>query len=378
MSAPRVLLLCEYPTLSGGERSMLSTLAATRAAGFEIAAVVPQGGRLFDELVRRGVDPFPLEIGDPTGERLDRSEIRQHLARIIAQVQPDLVHANSLAMGRISGPVVAELGLPSVSHLRDIVKLSRAAMDDLNFHTRLLAVSEATRAFHVQAGLSAEKTHVLYNGVDLDEFHPRTPIGYLHRELRISRGALLVGAIGQINLRKAPDVFVEVARRVVKEMPEVHFLFVGECFSEKDESRQLERELRAAADGRLAGRLHLLGRRDDIPRVLNELDVLFHPARQEPLGRVLLEAAASGVPIVTTDVGGTPEIFPPHAKAARLTRADDGTHMAAEIVDLLQSGEDRRLLGAAARGRAVAAFDVTRAAEQLVMNYRETIPEFRM
>ena len=109
--------------------------------------------------------------------------MREELADSCVIVGRPLLHANSLAMGRLSGPVAAELGLPSVSHLRDIIRLSSQAVADLNCHARLLAVSQATRDFHVAAGLAAEKLHVVYNGVDLEEFRPRSPTGYLHREL---------------------------------------------------------------------------------------------------------------------------------------------------------------------------------------------------
>ena len=73
-------------------------------------------------------------------------------------------------MSRLVGPVTAELGIPSMGHIRDIVSLSAKAMADVNCNTRLLAVSHATRDYHVAAGLDADKAFVLYNGVDLQRF----------------------------------------------------------------------------------------------------------------------------------------------------------------------------------------------------------------
>ena len=61
-----------------------------------------------------------------------------------------------------------------------------------------------------------------------------------------------------------------------------------------------------------------MGVRSDVDRMLGEATLLVHPARQEPLGRVLLEAAAAGIAVVTTTVGGTREIFPPDRNAAIL------------------------------------------------------------
>ena len=369
----QILLLCEYPTISGGEQSMLSTLEGVRRAGMEVAVIAPPEGPLAAELVRRGVEVLPFVFRDSAGERLPQNRLREKLAQLLGRQCPDLLHANSLSMGRLSGPVAADLEVPSIAHLRDIIRLSRRAVADLNRHTRLLAVSEATRQFHVACGLAAEKTHVRYNGVDLNRFQPQPKSGHLHRELGLPPTADLVAAIGQICLRKGQDVLVQTATKLADELPHVHWLIVGERWSDKRESRQFEADLRSAAGGRLAGRLHFLGYRSDVDRILNELCLLVHPARQEPLGRVLLEAAASGVPVVATDVGGTGEIFPPQNHAARLVPPEDPEAMAAVVVELVADAELRQSLAAAARRRAEAAFDADRAAAGLAEHYREVI-----
>ncbi len=375
---PNVFLLCEYATKSGGERSMLATLEVVRSAGFTPTVIAPPEGPLAEALNVRDIEVIPLAAHDASGRRLPQGQRREELARLLRRRRPDLLHANSLAMGRLSGPAAAELGLPSITHLRDIINLSRQAVDDLNRHTRLLAVSRATREFHIAGGLAAEKTHVLYNGVDLEEFRPRPASGYLHRELRLPPGTPLVGTIGQICLRKAQDVLARAAAviagnrtgNVAGKAPDAHYLFVGERFSRKEESRRFEAELRAAAVGPLRLRFHVLGYRDDVPAVLNELTLLAHPSRQEPLGRVLLEAAASGVAVVTTDVGGTGEIFPTASRCARLVPPDDPQALAAAVDELLGDEPLRRRLGAAARRRAEAAFDIRRTADALIEHYR--------
>ncbi len=370
---PNALLLCEYPTVSGGEHSMLATLDGVRRAGIEAAVIAPPEGPLADALAATGVEVLPFVFRDSTGNRLPQDRLRAELAQLLGRRRPDLLHANSLAMGRLSGPVAADLGLPSIAHLRDIIGLSAQAVADLNRHTRLLAVSEATRTFHVARGLAAEKTHVLHNGVDLDRFQPRPRSGDLDRELGLPSGADLVATIGQICLRKGHDVFVRAAAILAEKRPNVHHLIVGERWSDKPESRRFEQALRDAATGRLTGRLHFLGYRHDVNRILNELSLLVHPARQEPLGRVLLEAAASGVAVVATDVGGTGEIFPPPCEAARLVPPDDPGAMAAAVLELLGNERLRASLAAAARRRAEAAFAAERATAALVEHYRALI-----
>jgi glycosyltransferase involved in cell wall biosynthesis len=274
-------------------------------------------------------------------------------------------------MGRLSGPVAADLRLPGLSHLRDIIKLSAAAVADLNRHVRLLAVSRATRDFHAAQGLAAEKLRVLYNGIDLQEFHPRAPSGWLHARLGLPADAPLVGAIGQLVMRKGHDVLARAAAGLAARLPLAHWILAGARYSQKPEAVEYEAALRRTFAASMSGRVHFLGTLETIADLLPELTMLIHPSRQEPLGRVLLEAAASGVACIATDVGGTREIFPPAESAARLVPAGDAEALAAAIAELMQNPEERARLGLAARRRAEAAFDIRQAAAGLVRHYRD-------
>lgn len=341
-------------------------LAAIEVIGEAIDPVVlgPTDGALAEMVRSLGLEFYPCDSLDDEGKRLSQEMRRHRYAQAIQEVKPTVVHANSLSTARLIGPVAQALGVRSLGHLRDIMRLSARAIDDLNCNDRLLAVSQATRSFHIAQGLDPARTDVLYNGVDLERFRPRPRSGDLHRELGLPPDAQLVVTIGQIGLRKAPDLLPEVAARV----PEAFFLVVGSRWSEKDESRQLEADLQAASV-RLDGRIRLLGVRTDVAQILNEVDLLFHPARQEPLGRVLLEASAAGTPVVATDVGGTVEIFPPDLDAAVLVGKDDVAVMATSISDLLRDSVRCATLGRNARRRAEAQFDVKLSAEKLFEYY---------
>jgi glycosyltransferase involved in cell wall biosynthesis len=368
---PRLLILCEYPTLLGGERSMLSTLPAVAADGFEIQVAAPAGGPLADELSRRGIPRLEWRTRDEHGQRFPLNQLRANVAMLLGTAMPDLLHANSLSTARISGPVALESGVRSIGHLRDILKLAAQAIADLNAHTRLLAVSRATRDFHVSQGLDAGKCDLVFNGVDLAEFFLRPSSGGLHRELNLPAGARCAAVIGQLGLRKGTDVALRAAQQTAGEFPALHWIIVGERTSNKDESREFEAAVRSmAAEAPLTGRVHFIGRRPDIPSLLADCDLLVHAARQEPLGRVLLEAAASGMAVVATDVGGTCEIFPPESNAAVLIPPDDPVAIASAIRRLLQNDVERTALGAAARQRAELTFDIRNAATRLIEHYR--------
>ncbi len=371
---PRLLILCEYPTLLGGERSILAALPAIAADGFDVTIAAPPRGPLAAELPRRGITHLPWRTHDEHGQRHPLSQLRTDLDELLRQLAPNLLHANSLSTSRISGPVAAQTNTRSIGHLRDILKLAPQAITDLNLHTRLLAVSLATRDYHVAQGLTAAKCKVIHNGVDLAEFCPRPRNGNLRRELGLPQNAFCAVIVGQIGLRKGTDVAFQAAQKLAPEFTDLHWLVVGERTSTKDESLKFEANLRSTAtQPPLAGHIHFLGSRTDMPTLLPECDLLVHAARQEPLGRVLLEAAAAGLAIVATDVGGTREIFPTQANAAILVSPDSPLDLATAIRELLLNEPVRAALGHTARRRAESAFDIRHAAANLIAHYREVL-----
>ena len=369
---PEICLLCEYATLNGGERSMLATLGGVRAAGFSPVIIGPPEGPLAETIASLGIELLPFTCRGPDETRPPQSLLREQLSGILHRRRPSLLARQQPVHGPTGGPCGGRVGTGKLAHLRDIVKLSAQAAADVNRHSRFLAVSHATRDFHVANGLEPEKIHVLYNGVDLADFQPRPPTGYVHRELGLPADVRLIGTIGQIGLRKGQDVLLRaaIASPIARPTLITSSLASG---SEKDESRRFEQALHDAVQGSRTGRVHFLGTRRDMCRLLNELTLLVHPARQEPLGRVLLEAAAAGVPVIATNVGGTSEIFPPESHAAQLVPADDDRALADAILELLGDAEQRNRMAIAARARAEEQFDSRMAVANLLAHYRALV-----
>jgi len=369
-----LLILCEYPSLNGGERSLLAVLPEIAAAGYDISVACPGRGPLRETLAQCGFATIPLETHVGEGSRLSQPRSREKIADVIRVHRPALVHANSLSMSRLLGPVAVDLDLPAVGHLRDILRLSRRAVADLNCLPKLIAVSAATRDYHVRQGLESDRVVVVHNGVDLQQFAPRSATGYLHWELDLPPDTTLIGAIGQLGMRKGLDVLLESARTVAAQQKRAHWLLIGERHSRKSEAVEYERRLHEAAERPpLLARVHFLGRRDDVPRILGELTLLVHAARQEPFGRVLLEAAACGVPMIATDVGGTREIYPPRTDSALLVPPDDPAALSEATLRALGDAALCRQLAAAARKVVTERFDHRAAAANLIHVYHRVL-----
>jgi len=330
----------EFPTVSGGERSLLALLARIDRRRYTPVAVAPTEGPLSGAL--RAID---VTVTADPGDDAARS-------RWLRDRGIDLLHANSLAMGCRTGPVSVRTGVPSVAHVRDIMRLGGDRRAALQMNRALIAVSHAVARGLVAASVPETKIRVIRNGIDCGAAAPRSDVaGRLRTELGVEASCPVVGAVGQICLRKAQDVFLEAAAHVAREAPDVRFVIIGSRFSGKTESREFEAALETRArQAPLAGKVRFLGWRDDAAELIAGLSVLAHPAHQEPLGRVLLEALAAGTPVVATDVGGTPEIVSHEISGLLVPRAD-ARALAIGVLRLLDDGSLARRLAGAGRDR---------------------------
>ena len=367
---PKVLLFFEYATLNGGEFSLLAMLEALGQTEFEFVAAVPISGMLAGRLRQCGIQVLPLTLRDAQGQKRSIEQINSHLAELVTRVAPDLVHSNSLSMGRMAGRIASQLPIPCTSHLRDIIRLNKTAVSDLNQNAGLIAVSNATKRYHVEQGILPDKLQVIYNGLNTELFRPAPATGILKQELNLSDNSVLCANIGQICLRKGQTLLAKAAVSLAEEFPEVYYLFIGQRHSQKQESITHENAIRLIfREAGIEDRLFCLGFREDIPVILNEVDLLVHTAHQEPLGRVLLEAASCGQAIVATEVGGTAEILKDQVSAV-LVPPNDLAALTAAIRRMLTDCEFRIRLGQQARMLAIEKFSLPTATAHIRMFWK--------
>lgn len=366
-------LLFEYATLNGGEQSMLAALGQLSGdPDFRFTAFAPTTGPLAAKLHAAAIPHAPFSVRDEHGRKRPVGALLEQLNVAVRGCDPplDLLHANSLSMARLVGQLPRS-DIHRTGHLRDIIRLSKKVIADLNANDRLVAVSSATRDFHVAQGLNRQHCDVLFNGVDTNRFCPQ-PARH-SEDLPVPADAAVILNVGQICLRKGQLDLARVVAAWPHDQAPVHLVLVGERHSTKQESVDYEREIGAVFEraGR-SDRLHRLGYREDVPRWMQAADLLVHTARQEPLGRVLLEAAACGLPIVATDVGGTAEILTDH-QTAWLVPADSPVDLQAAISEALRNPAMAAARAMAARQRICELFDVRGAAVRLADFWRSVV-----
>ena len=335
------------------------------------------------------------ELG-PVGERLQRLGIATwalglhrvpdpikliRLAWHIRSVRPALVqtwmyHANLI--GGVAAKVSCDVPVvwaihssaldPKTTRQTTLFVVALCAWLSRWLPDRIVAVSRTSRDHHVRTGYEARKFVVLPNGFDLQQYRPdSTSRREAREELGVDEDQVLIGLVARIDPVKDHLGFVRAAALLAKRHPEARFLFCG------DGTTPANQELAGAIDeAALRDRFLLLGAREDVPRIMNALDIAtLCSASGEAFPLVVGEAMACGVPCVVTDlgdcahlVGDTGKVVPPRDPEA-LARAWE------ELVRLGSSG--RLALGVQARTRIEKHFSLSRIASDYAAIYRDLL-----
>lgn len=175
---------------------------------------------------------------------------------------------------------------------------------------------------------SRERVFMIPNGVDTDRFCPNPKKrGWLRDELAVSADSLLVGIVAALREEKNHVQFVKAGFQVLKEMPNTHFVIVGDG----PEKAKIEAEIRSLG---LAKHFHLLGSRSDTDSILPGLDAFTLTSRNEANPVSILEALSCGVPVVAPDVGSISETVIP-GQTGFLTQPLDEKSTAEMLLKLL-------------------------------------------
>jgi glycosyltransferase involved in cell wall biosynthesis len=224
------------------------------------------------------------------------------LVRLIRRLRIDVVHSNSLH-SLYGWAAAAITGRPHVWHAREIVVQSHAALQLERFLAQHFAVKVVCMSQAIADQLDPENVEVVYETVDPAEFRPELA-GRFRDRVGIPDDAPLVGAVGRIDTWKGFDVLLDAFERAKGRRADLHLVVAGAPVTGKE---QLAVDLATRATQ--LRDVHWLGPRTDTPELFADLDLFVLPSTEpEPYGIVVVEALASGAPVVVTDAGGAPEI----------------------------------------------------------------------
>jgi len=295
------------------------------------------------------------------------------LYRLLRREKPAILHT-WMFHANLAGRIIGRLaGIPHLVTARRNVEIGGAHREWLTRWTafldeRVIAVCELARQAEINnAGAAPEKVITIYNGVDPAEFDcdGEATRNRGRRQWNIPDEALLIGTVGRLHPQKGFADLLTALPDLCNTFPQVKLLLIGDG------------ELRAALEAQattlgIGERVIFAGLRTDVPALLCALDLFVLPSLWEGLPNVILEAMASGLPVIATAVGGTPEVVI-QEETGILTPPGDTTALADAIARLLSDPALRSRMGKQGRARVLHHFSIRQAVQRTVTLYDELL-----
>jgi glycosyltransferase involved in cell wall biosynthesis len=224
--------------------------------------------------------------------------------------------------------------------------------------------SQAGQEFHTRFGYHPRRWVFIPNGIDTDQFQPDEEARCLVRtELGLDQQTILIGMMARYDPMKGHADFLHAAGILTRCGVDAQFMLVGQSINADNETLNT-----LILEEGLTKRVHMLGRRDDIPRLAAALDILtMSSVFGEGFPNVVVEAMACGVPCAVTDVGDAAFLV---ADTGRVVKLGDPAEMAKAWKELVDFGTDgRHRLGELARSRVVKEFGISKTVNTYVDLY---------
>lgn len=365
--ATPIRLLLIIPTLvRGGAEKQLTMLAkGLPREQFDVhVAVLTHSGPLEADLRGAGIDVTLI------GKRwkidpLAYSRLRKH----IRHLQPDIVHTWLFAANAYGRQAAAAEGVKHivagercVDPWKGFVQLSidRALASRTE---RIVANSSGIKDFYVRHGLPAEKFTLIPNGIAPFQPRDRVSRAELLTELKLPPGARLIGAIGRLWPQKRVKDLIWAADLLKSARDDAHLLIIGDG--------PLRWRLERYRDQNdVADKVHFLGERNDVSRILEHLDCLWLASEYEGQSNAIMEAMSAGAPVIASDIPGNRDLVV-DGQTGHLVALGDRAAFTKHTHHLLDDPPLARRLGDAGRARMLAEFSVKKMIERHAQLYNE-------
>lgn len=303
------------------------------------------------------------------------------LRKLLRELRPDIVHSRNLAALEAQLCTVAMRGVRRVhgEHGREVGDLDglnrkylmlRRLMKFIIHH--YIAVSQDLQRWLIDTVHVAPQTVTqIYNGVDLYRFRQRNvkPLALLPQRWQQRDDMLILGTVGRLTPVKDQQLLLHAMARIRPTAPDIfsrlYLVMVGDG-PLRSNLVDLAQELE------LAERVWFAGDRTDVPELLGMMDVFVLPSLGEGVSNTVLEAMATGLPIVATAVGGNLELVQQPANGALVPAGDDRA-LADAIVELMRDNQRRKTAGSNARQYVSANFDWDKTVTQYMRVYDELL-----
>lgn len=353
----RLLYLITEYCVGGAEKAMVRIVSRLDKSKYDItvAALRRGDGRLLPELEKIGVR---IEILGARG-KYDVLRVAFRLYNLIKELKTQVLVCSlfhPMILGRFIGKISAIPVIVNWEHNENFGGSPRLLLNRItvSFSNKIICDSkrvgtELKKCLHIPDNLIAI---VPIGGIDLTRYR------YQQRDVRPT---IAVGSVGYLIEQKGYIYLIEAAKMVLEEKNNVNFSIVGDG-SEFNNLQELIRDLS------LSEKVKLLGFRSDIPNILPKWDIYVQPSLWEGLCITVVEAMASGLPVVATSVGGIPESVV-NGYNGFLVSPRDPEMLANKILQLVDNPDQRIQMGRRSREIAVEKYSL----DKMVRDIEEVI-----
>lgn len=378
MQKVKVLHIHTLPVVSGSGINTLLTMAGLDKVKYEVEFACAPGGHLINEVKKEGIKFQAIRNFVQRVHPYNDLMALWQLIRLIRKEKYEIIHTHNSKAGFIGRLAARICGVPVIIHTIHGFSFHEFENPPRRFlflwlewfaaklADKLIVISEPLKAWGLSLGIGrAEQYLTIYSGIELDKFRVKNGIEGKGRQFGIGPGDLVIGVVSKLWEGKGHRCILEAAKRIVKELPNVKFMFVGEGYLRQE----LERLTRESG---LRDNIIFTGFRNDIPAITAIFDISVLASFYEGLGRVLLEAMALGKPVIASKVGGIVDVVDDN-QTGILVSPGDADGLAAAMIRLLKDKELRIRMGKAGRDKIDAKFSAKTMVKQIEAVYEELI-----
>ena len=350
----------------GGETQVLGLTLALAAGGHRAELICDPAGRLWEQATAAGIRCHPIRIRNA----IDLAA-GVKLRAILKRERYDVVHFHT-SRAHSMAPLARGFGSTLVVTRRMDYRPNRVFAPYLYNRAvdGVVAISGGVADSLAAAGVERRHITVVHSGVDCERFRAPTPQerADARTALNIADGEFVISAVGALEQRKGHRYLI-AAIGAIAASGKFRCFIVGQGLI----GRVLQDEIAVI---RNLGRIKLLGRVDDVRGLLWASDAFAMPSLKEGLGVAALEAMASGLPVIASDVGGLREVVEDDRTGIIVPPANP-EKIASAIKRLAESPELRSQMSAAARSRVVENYSMEQMAARTLALYRECVRKTR-
>jgi heptosyltransferase-3 len=281
------------------------------------------------------------------------------LRKLLQQWKIQIIHANTFEAFKFALLGSFVLRIPLFLHQRIVIQKRRFSQFAIEYRVlslwmkRIICVSDAVKRSLLSIRISPDRLVTARTGIDMEPFdHPSK--AYTKESLGIDSEGPVIGTIGIIRPEKRFEVFIRAAKNVLQSYPGARFFIAGDVVSEADQKYK-EKLLCLVEELDLSEQILWSGLWEDVPSLLPVFDIFVSTSPVEALGRSIVEAMATGLPIVAVNGGGIPEVIE-EGKEGLFVAPGEPDSLSRTLIELLKDHEKAKQLGNQARERALRCF----------------------